>query len=228
MLSEGTVCLEVEKVFADLSQLHDFEFLEELSVRELKRGIAAIGSLEHLTQLSLWEIRALDSTFVRTLRSLQKLHCHGVKFKQFCLPSVPNALRNMTLRVCNGFDGELDVSNGPGLESLYVEDCGHIARISDCQALENLNHVTISNIRDLESLAGLSAAPNLKSVIVQLTPNLRVSELEWMLSHPSLVHIYPLLEQSIKSSKMKEVYEMLSPRFGADIFDQTDWMEAWY
>lgn len=222
MLAEGTVCLEVDKVFADLNQLKDFAFLEELSVRKIKRGIATIGTLEHLTKLSLWEIRALDFSFARSLRSLQNLHCYGVKFKCFCLPAIPNALQSMTLRLCNGFGGELEISDAPSLEFLFVEGCGNISSIADCGDLENLRHVSISNIRDLDSLSGIAKAPNLESIVVQLTPNLCVSELEWMLHHPSLVDVYPLLDPNIESSTMQEAIELLSPKFGADLFDKSD------
>jgi hypothetical protein len=224
MLSEGTVCLEVEKVFSDLSRLKEFDFLEELSIRQLKKGIAAVGGLQRLTKLSLWEIRALDFSFVRTMRSLVDLHCYGIKFKAFCLPSAPNALRHITLRVCNGFGGQLDVSDATGLETLTLEGCGHIASLTDCRDLENLRHVSLSNIRDLDSLSELSTAPNLESVVVQLTPNLPVSELEWMLNHRSLKHVYPLLDSTRNSPRMKDLLEMLAPKFGSSLFDHTEWL----
>lgn len=214
MLASGSVCLQVEKVFADLARLKDFTFLEELSVRQLKRGIAAVGSLKKLTKLSLWEITKLNFGFIEDLSALEHLHCYAVKFANFALPTAPSSLRHITFRVCNGFGGKLDLSSCEQLQDLNIEDCGHLSEIVGCSQLKQLSRVNLSNIRDLSSLAGIASAPNLKSVIVQLTPNLPIAELEWMLTHPTLENVFPLLDSNEKSPLMQQVIELLEPKFG--------------
>jgi Xaa-Pro aminopeptidase len=72
------------------------------------------------------------------------------------------------------------------LQSIKLEACGNVASISDCSQLVRLRTVVISNIRDLESLAGVAAAPNLEAIIVQDTPKLTVDDIIWMGEHPTI------------------------------------------
>lgn len=117
------------------------------------------------------------------------------------------------------------MSESKSLQTLYLEDCGHLSKISGCNHLNHLTHVTISNVRDLCSLSELADAPNLKAVVVQLAPNLPIVELEWMLTHPTLENVYPLLEANTNSPLMERVRRLLAPRYGDDLFERPlDWM----
>ncbi len=220
MEADGTVALEVDKVFADLGQLQDYTFLEELSVRGLKRGAKAIGELKGLLKLSLWAIRDLDIEWIRGLQRLEYLFCHGIKFNPFFLPATPSALQYLQLVQCNGFGDELNLSSVENLEYLTVRECGHISRISDCSHLKKLKIVSISNIRDLNTLHGISSAPNLRTVLIQMTPNLSVNDLEWMLEHPTLEQVYPALEVDEGAPILDDIRALLAPRFGEDLFER--------
>lgn len=220
MEADGTVALEVDKVFADLGQLQGYTFLEELSVRGLKRGVKTIGELKGLLKLSLWAIRDLDIEWIHGLQKLQNLYCHGIKFNSFCLPAVPSALQFLQLVQCNGFGGELNVSSSEELQYLNVTECGGISRISDCSHLKKLKDVSISNIRDLNTLQGISSAPNLRSLLIYRTPNLSVKDLEWMLEHPTLEQVYPALDIDEGAPILDDIRALLAPRFGEDLFER--------
>ena len=128
MIADGIDSLQVEKVYKDLGQLKDFEFLTDLSIRGLKKGIAAVGNLTKLEELALWDIRGLDS------------------------------------------------------------------------------------------LKKIANAPNLRSIVVQKTPKIKVSDLEWMLEHPTLEQVYPALAPVKGDPILDEIQELLGPRFGDDLF----------
>jgi hypothetical protein len=54
---------------------------------------------------------------------------------------------------------------------------------------------------------------------------LPIVELEWMLTHPTLENVYPLLEANTNSPLMERVRRLLAPRYGDDLFERPlDWM----
>jgi hypothetical protein len=54
---------------------------------------------------------------------------------------------------------------------------------------------------------------------------LPIVELEWMLTHPTLENVYPLLEANTNSPLMERVKRLLAPRYGDDLFERPlDWM----
>ena len=152
------------------------------------------------------------------MSQLAEFTCYGVKFKRFALPARPNQLGVLSLTNCNGFGGVLDLSSLDKLTALNVDSCGHIGRLSDCSHLTELRSVTLSNLRDLDSLEAVSHAPRLKSITVQKMPNLKVSDLAWMLDHPTLEEVYPALSTVRGDPILSEVQALLAPRFGNELF----------
>ena len=219
MISSGIDDLELEKVFNDLSQLEDFTFLRRLSIRGFKRGIGTLERLTSLTDLSLWQLTDLDASWLGRMPHLEDLFCHTVKFKTFELPKSPSNLKALHLDVCKGMHEQLDLSTLSQLESLHLESCGNLRSISDCSHLLELREVWISDVRDINTLEGVAAAPNLESITVQNTPNLSVDDIRWMLDHPKLKDVYPALKAEADAPILKEITRVLAPRFGDDIFE---------
>jgi hypothetical protein len=84
--------------------------------------------------------------------------------------------------------------------------------------LKDLRHVAIANIPELDSLAAIAAASNLKTMIIHKTPELPIRELEWMLHHSSLeyVNISPARSGNTDEAVNREAMSLLAPKFGTE------------
>lgn len=219
MQSDGQDGLEVDRVFKDLGQLRAFQHLKYLSVRRLKKGIAAIAELPELLCLRLWELRDLNADWLAHLPHLRHLEVYGVGLRSVKFPAESSQLRILELTDTRGLGPRFDLSPLTRLECLCLEGCHDIEELRGLKALPRLTHVTLSNLRALKDTRPLQDAPHLQSVIVQGTPALSPSNLAWMLDHPTLSEAYPALAPYVGDPVLDEVASLLEPRFGKGFLD---------
>ena len=223
MRQRGQTALSVRKSklkgVRSLAFLKDFQ-LEQLHVEQVKAGLATVAKVEGLRELRLFRMRALDLGFLADMPALERLILNGVQLKAFPPGELP-ALKQLTLWNCGDL-GEFDfLERLPGLEALVVVGAAEATALPSLAASTSLHSVSLTDFPHLTTLVGLAAAPALRMLVVQDTPVLPPEALSFALEHPCLEYIYPAIDTVADSPRLQAAVDLLAPRFGADLMDQS-------
>ena len=232
MKAEGQDALWIEKeklAVKNLSFLQDFGHLKFLKLNGVKAGFATVGRLSELEELSLMYLKQFKCATLGELPQLKELGLSYVSITSWEGIEKLADLERLTLYQVSGMPDLAFVARLTRLESLHVQDCKELTSVPDLSGMQHLTHLWLSELPNLENIAGVFHAPALKKLVVSSMAKLSAEQLQPAVDHPTLESVQPSLDGTADAPKNRRVAEILNDRFG-DVFERekggTVWQEA--
>lgn len=172
-----------------LAPLRRFEALERLFIEGPTKDIDLVAGLSRLDDLTLRSVRigSLDR-----LRPLERLRSLDLKLGSVDsldeLPVLPR-LRYLELWRVRGITDLSAITRNPTIQWLYLQDLAQVASLPDLSPMTELRRVTIVNLKQLDDLAPLAAAPNLEELQIWESKTLPPTALAALNGHPTLATV---------------------------------------
>ncbi len=204
-----------DEAFHSLDFLENMPALETLSVSGLTQELSVLEKLPHLKNLQLVGIKGVDLRILEPIDSLDEVVIRNSIFKSTQIEKLSCKL--LIIMNTKGMRDGLNLGQINRLESLDLTNCRDMTTLPDFSTAKCLSFISLSDLPKLLSIEPLLQCTSLNALALQNLRSLKPEDLQCLLEHPTLEHVYPPIKSNSPSVK-KSVIALLKPRF-PDVFD---------
>ena len=186
MKAEGQEGLWIEKEnlqVKNLSFLGHFGHLKFLKINGVKAGCDAVTQLSELEELSLMYLKQFKCAPLGGLPQLKELGLDFMSITSWNGVEKLVELERLTIYQVSGMPDLAFVTQLARLESLHGQGFKEPTTMPDLSGMHHLTHLWLSELSNLEDIAGVFQAPALKKLVVSSMAKLSPEQLQPAVDH---------------------------------------------